>query len=154
MKLVYRFIVITGLFLFSPLMVVTPIVAISSSETPQDTQLSPSSEYLEVLQTADTFLWAWVTRDSKGLNLISNRLRAQVNDELWLRQFMVGLSNPHHQAFEIGTGKKLSSDRYVFPVTLYELYTGETTGLAYSGTLEIIKQGKDWRINMLPKNSD
>ena len=80
--------------------------------TPQHGDYAPSVAYLEALEIANAFLWAWVTRDADGgLRLMSDRLRAQINDETWLRQFMVGLSNPHHQAFEIGHGRRQTTSR-------------------------------------------
>lgn len=114
-----------------------------------------SADYLEALQTADAFLIAWVKRDTtNGLVLITERLRAQINDASWLRQYISGLSNPHHQAFEIGRGEKVGSNRFKFPVVLYELYIGETTGYAYSSTVQVIKDSEGWRIDVLPKSSD
>lgn len=121
----------------------------------QDVEQTPIAAYLEALQTANAFLWAWVTRDAEaGFGLISDRLRAQIKDESWLRQFLVGLSNPHHQAFEIGRGRKQTASRYAFPVTLYEFYTGERAGFRYPGTLELVKQGGRWRVDRLPCSSD
>jgi hypothetical protein len=104
---------------------------------------SPSAAYLETLQTANAFLWAWLTRDADGgLQLLSDRLRTQINDESWLRQFVVGLSNLHHQAFEIGHGRQQTPSRYAFPVTLYELYTGEPTGARYGASWKWRSRGR------------
>jgi hypothetical protein len=116
---------------------------------------SPSADFLDALRTANAFLWAWVSRDAEnGYRLMSERLRAQVGDESWLKQFVVGLSNPHHHAFEIGTARKQGANRFVFPVTLYELYTGEPKGTTYSGRLEIVREGQTWRVDRLPKSAD
>ncbi len=116
---------------------------------------SPSADFLNALQTANAFLGAWVSRDvERGIQLISERLRAEVADESWLRQFLAGLSNPHHQAFEIGRGRRKGLGRYSFPVILYELYTGEQKGTAYPGTLEIAREGHVWRVDRLPRTSD
>lgn len=118
-------------------------------------QAAPSAEYMTALQTANGFLWAWLNRDAeRGLRLISDQLRREIKDDSWLRQFMIGLSNPHHQAFEIGRGKKKSADVFVFPVTLYELASGERTGNAYSGALEISKEGDSWRVTLLPASPE
>lgn len=116
---------------------------------------TPTAPYLEALQTANAFLWAWVTRNADdGLRLVSDRLRTQSKDESWLRQFVVGLSNPHHQAFEIGRGRRKNTSRYAFPVTLYEFYTGEKVGSGYRGMLELVKQGGTWRVDHLPESSE
>lgn len=122
---------------------------------PQHGDHTPSAAYLEALETVNAFLWAWLTRDADGgLRLMSDRLHTQINDETWLRQFMAGLSNPHHQAFEIGHGRRQTTSRYTFPVTLYELYTGERMGAGYRGMLEVAKQGEVWRVDRLPHGPD
>jgi hypothetical protein len=123
--------------------------------TPQGASQVPSAAYLHALQTANAFLWAWLTRDAdEGLRLISNHLRTQIHDDERLRQFVVGLSNPRHQAFEIGRGCRHNTNRYAFPVTLYELYSGEQVGARYLGILEVEKQSEVWRVNRLPRSPD
>lgn len=120
-------------------------------------QLRPtiSAEYLEALRIANDFLAAWIARDADaGSRLMSDRLKSDVGDESWLQQYVVGLSNPHHQAFSLGEGQKKGRNRYVFPVTLYELYSGERMGYRYISTLEIVKEGNVWRVGVLPKTSD
>lgn len=165
MKLLYRFMVVTvgSFILFALGMVLTPSRALSS-QTSRNLLLNTPSDYLEALQTADAFLWDWVNRDTDaGVKLMSTHLREEIGEKL-LREFMSGLSDPHHQSFEIGKGQEVppaqyifqnvNSVRYIFPVVLYELYSGETTGLGYSGTIEIVRQGKKWRVDTLPRSSD
>ena len=41
-----------------------------------------------------------------------------------------------------------------FPVTLYELYSGEPIGAGYRGMLEVAKQGEVWRVDHLPRGPD
>jgi len=131
----------------------TILFSTTSDTRYQDSKASLS--YLEALQTANAFLCAWVNRDAiNGLPLISERLRISINDESWLSQFIVGLSNPHHQAFLISQGHNVGTERYVFPVILYELYSGTKISFEYLGTIEVIRQGKNWRIDRLPKSSD
>jgi len=123
--------------------------------TQQHTDEGPSAAYLEALQVVNSFLWAWVNRDAEsGLRLMSDRLRFQIKDESWLRQFVVGLSNPHHQAFEIGRGRPKANNRYEFSVTLYEFHAGERTGVRYQSSLEAVKEGQVWRVDHLPISSD
>jgi len=38
-----------------------------------------------------------------------------------------------------------------FPVRLFELYLGDSTGLAFSDTLELVRQGDAWRVDRLPR---
>jgi hypothetical protein len=134
------------------------IPEVASTATSANTQhkLAPASaDLLDALRTANEFLLAWAFRDAdRGVPLISGRLRAQVGDDSWLRQFVVGLSNPHHHAFEIGPGQKQGVSRYVFRVTLYELYTGEPRGTAYPGAIELAREGGVWRVDRLPRSSD
>ena len=81
---------------------------------------STSATYVQALQTADSFLWAWVNRDADaGRQLISRGLSSKLqreNNEEWFRNYMIGLSNPHHHSFEIGSGKQINTKRFSFPV--------------------------------------
>jgi hypothetical protein len=122
--------------------------------------LSPSvpANYVLALQTADSFLWAWVNRDADtGRPLISHHLSSRIqkgNQEEWFRTYMIGLSNPHHHSFEIGPGKKINSKRWSFPVTLYEHYTGEPKAFKYESKIEVIQDGNAWRVDVLPITAD
>lgn len=128
---------------------------VMTASTKEQTRTTISSDYLEALQTANVLLMAWVERDAdRGLASLSDHLRVQIKDASWFRQFMTGLSNPHHQAFEIKYGEKVSSNRFKFNVILYELYTGQQSGSAYSSSIEVIREGKTWLIDSLPKSSD
>ncbi|OGP72629.1 MAG: hypothetical protein A2V86_04270 [Deltaproteobacteria bacterium RBG_16_49_23] len=153
MKKLYKFIAVMGIIctcinIFDFSRMVFPNERVPTEER-------PSANYLEALQTANAFLLAWVMRDAEvGLRLLSDHLRGKVNNDAWLRQFIVGLSNPHHQAFEIEAGRKLSDTRFIFSVTLYELYSGENMGFAYKGVMEVVKQGNVWRVDRLPRSSD
>ena len=141
------------LWLAATVLSLQPAVSIASSSTAVNQK--SSAEYLEALQIANAFLWAWTNRDAEaGLKLMSNRLRAQVKDDAGLRQFIVGLSNPHHQAFEIGSGRKQNAGRYSFQVTVYELYEGEQFGIGYKTTIEVVREGSNWKIDRLPRSSD
>ena len=122
--------------------------------------LEPSipARYVEALQIADSFLWGWVHRDADaGMKLISHGLLSklkQKNQEEWFKQYMIGLSNPHHLSFEIGPGKEINSKRFVFPVTLYEYYTGEPKAFKYKSKIELIREGDSWRVDVLPLTAD
>src|SRR5205823_4021152 len=132
-------------------------LAIAGSPPSRSIEPDPgsSAEYLGALRTANAFLFAWVKRDAdEGLDLLSGRLRKKIHDESRLQDFMTGLSNPHHQAFEISRVPGSTGSRYVFTVTLYEFYAGEPAGFKYVSTLEVVKQGGLWRIDRLPRTSD
>jgi hypothetical protein len=119
---------------------------------------STPARYVEALEIADSFLWAWVNRDAEtGLKLISHGLLSQLKqkkNEEWFRQYMIGLSNPHHSSFEIGPGKEINPKRFVFPVTPYEYYNDEPGGYQYKSKIEIILDGDSWRVDVLPLTAD
>jgi len=120
--------------------------------------LSAPASYVDALQTADTFLWAWVHRDEEaGRRLISGGLSDKLQKEKtedWFRDYMVGVSNPHHHSFEIGQGKTINSKRLSFSVTLYEHYTGEPNAFEYKGRIEVIQEGDEWRVDFLPNTAN
>lgn len=122
--------------------------------------LEPSTPhiYVQALQTADSFLWAWVNRDADtGRRLISRGFSSKLqkeNNEEWFRNYMIGLSNPHHHSFEIGSGKRINTERFSFPVTLYEYYTGEPKAFQYKSKIELVRERDSWRVNVLPLTSD
>ena len=113
-----------------------------------------TADCLKALQVADSFLWAWVNRDEGGIELMTDRLKKEINDDSWLRQYMAGLSNPRHQAFEIGGACESSAASYSFTVTLYELAWGEAEGDKYEGTITLVKEGGVWRVDRLPPSSE
>jgi len=122
------------------------------------TEPTTQANYIHGLETANAFLWAWSNRDSEtGLKLISKNLLSRLkkqNKEDWFRDYMTGLSNPHHSSFEIGKGKTINSKRVTFPVTLYEYYTGEPMAFKYSSKIELVREGDLWRVDVLPLTSD
>ena len=113
-----------------------------------------TADCLKALQAADSFLCAWVDRNDRGIKLVTDRLKKEINDDSWLRQYMVGLSNPRHQAFEIRGACESSSAPYSFAVTLYELAYGEAEGDSYEGTITLVKEGGVWRVDRLPPSSE
>ena len=121
-------------------------------------QSSTSANSVKALKIADSFLWAWVNRDAdEGLKLISQGLLSKLRNiktEEWFRQYMIGLSNPHHLSFEIGPGKEINSKRFVFLVTLYEYYTGEPKAFKYKSKIDLVLEGDSWRIDVLPLTAD
>lgn len=107
--------------------------------------------YLESLWTADSFLWSWQRRDPKGEGaaLLSDRLRAKAGSQQ-VSLYMSGLSNPYHAAFEIDHGCRIDERRFRFNVALYFGDIDSKTGFAYTGVLEVARQGRNWRIDALP----
>jgi len=116
-----------------------------------------TANYVHALQATNSFLWAWVNRDADaGRRLISRVLLSKLQKEKkedWFRNYMVGVSNPHHHSFEIGAGKTISSKQISFPVILYEYYTGESKALKYQSKIDIVQDGDSWRVDILPITS-
>ncbi len=104
------------------------------------------------LRTANDFLEAWKGRNvEKGLRLLSPGLKKAYSPEE-LKEYLVGLSNPHHFDFNIGEAIRLSSIRYAFPVLMYEEYTGykvEKMKGPFS-MLMMVFRGEEWRVSKLP----
>ena len=121
-----------------------------------------SASYLEALRVADSFLAAWVRRDPQsGVALMCEEIATPTGAKVkrsteasWLSQYMRGLSNPHHQAFEVGAGKEIRAGYFSFPVTLYELYTGEPKGYRTTGDLGIALDGNRWCVATLPRSTE
>jgi hypothetical protein len=82
-------------------------------------------DYVLALSTANRFLEAWQGRDVDGALAITSRRVKGCYPAERLATYLSGLSNPHHEAFEIAVDKRLPDGRYAFEVRLYEHYAGE-----------------------------
>jgi hypothetical protein len=139
----------------------TGVVSLGAdAATPRPGASPPSADYILALRTTNSFLAAWATRDADaGIALMSHALLAPGGSATGarraeLRQFVEGLSNPRHQAFDVSAGIRRDSDRYAFPVTLFELYSGEARGHEWSDTLEVVRDDDGWRVDRLPRSAD
>jgi hypothetical protein len=110
-------------------------------------------DYVQALSAANHFLTAWATRNEEdGLALLSLQLKNKYPEE-YFRYYISGLSNPHHQAFEMGRGKRLSSGHFAFPVVMYECYTGlkEIHNQLKPLTIVVVQSSPDaWLVDELP----
>jgi hypothetical protein len=110
-------------------------------------------DYILALTVADQFMYAWATRNQDdGLALISPRLKNKFPEE-YFRFYFSGISNPHHQAFEVGRGKRLPSGEFSFPVSMYEHYTGQKENVDRPKplTIVVIQSGPEsWLVDELP----
>jgi hypothetical protein len=98
------------------------IVLLAGCATVQLTQID--ADYVLALSTANKLLEAWRSRDQDaGLALLSPRLRKTRTEDEW-RMAISGISNPHHQSYEISDGKRLPDGRVRFVVCLHDHYTG------------------------------
>jgi len=112
-----------------------------------------NQDYVLALSAVDQFMVAWATRNQDdGLALLSPRLKNKFPED-YFRYYITGLSNPHHQAFEVGRGRRLPSGDYSFPVAMYMHYTGqkETNGPPKSLTIVVVQAGpENWLVDELP----
>lgn len=126
------------------LLVLSPFFSGTYGEDAEAIQYN--AHYVSALSIANQFLEAWRTRDlEQGLSVLSSTLRSSKSEDEWFI-LIVGTSNPHHQAYEIGPGRTLPQGRFAFDVWLYEQYTGqgkdEPLERPKPSTL-ILKQSKD-----------
>jgi hypothetical protein len=109
-------------FGFLTLLVCFPLCL--SRELSSDSKLEIDQDYVLALGTANRFLCAWQSRDTHaGIKLLSVPLKAKRSEEDW-NQYISGVSNPHHESFEISSGIRLGDNRISFEVLYYEHYTG------------------------------
>jgi hypothetical protein len=117
---------------------------------------SPSSalvdrDYVAALATADRFLHCWQSRDQEsGILMLGDRLKRRVSEDV-VRDFFTTAGA--RASYEIGRGKRLSSGRYSFPVSLFA--GGSQNGRKWlrpqSSALMVARSGKnDWVIEKLP----
>jgi hypothetical protein len=66
--------------------------------------------------------------------------------------FFSGLSNPHHEAYEVSVGKLVKHNKIKFKVRLYEAYTGKKDNGTPQKSEIIAVKGPDgkWSIDQLP----
>ena len=113
------------------------------------------TDYGLALATANKFLVAWRgRRQGVGLALLSPRLRMARTDDEW-RMAISGVSNPHHQSYEIAGGKRLPDGRLQFNVWLHDHYTGERLPAAPRRTPQhiiLIKAREEgWQVDRVPQ---
>ncbi len=112
--------------------------------------------YVLALSAANRFLFAWQTRDqTRGLALLSPGIRHRRTEED-LQTSISGMSNPHHEAYEVTSGKRLSDGRYAFEVRLYVHYTAEwwrAPGPKLSRIVLTKKGPEEWLVDELPVES-
>jgi hypothetical protein len=108
-------------------------------------------DYISALATADRFLQAWQSRDEEaGILLLTDRVRQRTSQEA-VQDFF--FSDPiTRESFEIGRGRKLGSNRYQFPVTLFHKPSGHAHKWMHPRTsaLVVVRAGSDWAIDQLP----
>lgn len=113
----------------------------------------PSNDYLNALQAADGFAWAWAHRDpGSGARALAQSLRTKLGKAAMAAYFQ-GTSSPQHWAFEVGPGTLVQAGTYRFAVRLYSYLSsgGGFTQSATAGRLTVSKDaGGRWYVTGLP----
>lgn len=143
--------------MFSRYFLISALVLTWSSNPLDSQEISPEDvvdqDYVLALGTANRFLCAWLSRDQEaGLKLLSSAVRTTYSEDD-LRLYLAGLSNPHHAAFEVGVGRRLTPCRFAFPVRLYEHYSGEKWRKKLPVALQMVvvkTDEEEWRIGEVP----
>lgn len=126
-----------------------------NSATAQDKDVVIDKNYLLALNTINNFSMAWLNRDYvKGVELLSEKTKNSV-PLADLKMFFSGLSNPHHQGFEVIGKEQVDENTIKFQVWFYEYYTGEKpapTERPEPQSIDVIKVNEDtWLVNNLPE---
>lgn len=132
-----------GLFMAAPILYSGANAAVMDRE----------SGYGNALRVANKYLGAWRLRDFEGARgVVAPELLSSNKD---IRQEIVGLSNPHHMAYEIKHGGRVRSGVWRFPVRLGEEYTDYQASLGRRQWLEV-RQLRDssWKVSRLPASVD
>lgn len=124
----------------------------AAADRPVEDTVDPG-EYSGALAAANHFCHAWQTRDyATGRALLTSRLvRKYPEDDL--QTAIVGLSSPHHDAWEISGGERISDGRIAFKLRLFLAYTGERDRRHESPVERIVMQRDDagtWRVDEFP----
>ena len=134
------------------------VLTACASRPRQNTQ-PIDNDYVLALAAANEFLEAWRSRDQeRGLAVLSPRLRKS-KDEEFLRFDISGISNPHHESYEVTNGRRLPDGRYAFDVWLWEYYTAgqagdPTTEKPLPYRVIVVKTGLEtWQVDDMPASS-
>ena len=138
------------------------VLASTSARAEPPQQPDTPTAYLAALATANSFLSAWSRRDPQsGLAAMCEKVASPSGAEMsraaetdLLSQYVRGLSNPHHHAFEVGRGRETADGRFTFPVVLYELYTGAPNGFSTASDLTVALVGNRWCVASLPRTTE
>ena len=122
-------------------------------QKPQGKVNGEDGNYVLALSAANHFLeaWRWRRREEE-FKLLSDSLKHKLSEELQF-EYLSGISNPHHEAYEICSGKWLSSHRISFQVQLFLAVTGSTSWSQQPQRSRIVMErgaNNEWRVDELP----
>ena len=136
----------------SPALLLLLSVAVPlSSKTRSSADGAVDRDYIHALSAADRFLHAWQTDDEEAaILMLTDRLKQHSNEET-VHEFFS--ADPLRASYEIGRGRKLSSGRYEFPVSLFQAPSQHAPRWTHpqSSALIVVKSGKtEWAVDKLP----
>ena len=117
---------------------------------PPHSATSTDSDYVSALSAANRFLQSWQTQDHEaGLLLLTDSAKKVTSEDQLEKMLSPGDSIP--RGYQIAHGKKLSTGRYTFPVTLYEVTVPHKPLRIRNSQIIVVHTGKDdWAIDKLP----
>ena len=107
-------------------------------------------DYVSALSAANRFLQAWQTQDHEaGLLLLTDSAKKVTSEGQLEKMLSPGTSTP--RGYQIARGKKLSTGRYSFSITLYEVAGPPKPLRIRNSQIIAVQTGKDdWAIDKLP----
>ena len=117
---------------------------------PPHSAITTGSDYVFALSAANRFLQAWQTQDHEaGLLLLTDSAKKVTSEGQLEKMLSPGTSTP--RGYQIARGKKMSTGRYAFPVTLYEVTAPHKPLHIRNSQIIAVHTGKDdWAIDKLP----
>jgi hypothetical protein len=117
---------------------------------PPHSATTTDSDYVSALSAANRFLQAWQTQDHEsGLLLLTDSAKKVTSEDLLEK--MLSPETPTPRGYQIAHGKRMSTGRYAFPVTLYEVTTPHKPLHIRNSQIIAVHTGKDdWAIDKLP----
>jgi len=117
---------------------------------PPHAATATDNDYVSALSAANRFLQAWQTQDHEaGLLLLTDSAKHVTSEDQLEKMLSPGISTP--RGYQIGRGKKLSTKRYAFPVTLYEVSGPHKPLHVRNSQIIAVHTGKDdWAVDKLP----
>lgn len=105
------------------------------------------NRYVKALGAVDDFLAAWSHRDPHGTAFVTPQAQKKYD----VHGFLVGTSSPQNAAFEILSGKAISSTHYRFTVKLYYYITGGGLKIPSAQSIDVKSSNDvDWKVDSLP----
>ena len=139
---------------FALVLAVLMLVAISCAPARQECEGPKDTEYVQALGCVNSFLGCWQSRDfERGEMFLGAELKKSRSKADW-DMAICGVSNPHHEAYEVCGWRKTGEHSYQFQVRLYYYYTGEPcrpVPQRKPDVIEVAKEGDYYRVTRVPQ---